>query len=134
MKTLILEGSEASYWIGFGDGRDAVQQLFPDLDLSSIVVPGAEEEEEGGADGSLAGPTGDDAPITIPAPSESAVLVIPATLSEGAADPPAPMDSASELIAEVLTEIQDAAPTDAVPPTDAAPTTEAQNTPDSPSE
>ncbi|KAG1369905.1 putative oligopeptide transporter 5-like [Cocos nucifera] len=42
LKTLILQGSEASCWIEFSDGRNAIKQFFPNLDLSSIVIPGAE--------------------------------------------------------------------------------------------
>lgn len=45
LKALFLEGSEATYWIGFDDGRSAIQNLYPDLDLSSIVVPEIEEDE-----------------------------------------------------------------------------------------
>lgn len=134
LKTLILQGSEASYWIGFGDGRDAVQQLFPDLDVSSIVVPGAEEEEEGGDAGPPTGPTNEDAPATAFVPIE---LAAPAALGasvEGAADPSVPTGSTSQLIAEVLLEIQEIALMDAVPLTDATPTTEGQAAPAHPSE
>ncbi|KAG1347924.1 hypothetical protein COCNU_06G017530 [Cocos nucifera] len=84
--TLIGE-SEASYWIGFGDGRDAVQQLFPNLDLSSIVVPSAEEEEEGGGDGSPMDPADDGVPITILASTEPAIPTVLAASVEDTLGP-----------------------------------------------
>ncbi|KAG1347444.1 putative oligopeptide transporter 5-like [Cocos nucifera] len=87
LKTLILQGSEASYWIDFGDGRDAIQQLFPDLDLSSIVISGAEveeeegdgveEEEEGGGDGSPMDQADDD--VIDDSPIEEVRLTVPPT-------------------------------------------------------
>ena len=38
-KDEILEGGFASYCIGYEDGRDAVEKLYPNLDLNSIVSP-----------------------------------------------------------------------------------------------
>ena len=40
----MLESGFASYRVGYEDGRDAVHALYPELDLSSIVPPGAEEQ------------------------------------------------------------------------------------------
>ena len=40
----MLESGFASYRVGYEDGRDAVQALYPELDLSSIVPSGAEEQ------------------------------------------------------------------------------------------
>ena len=50
-KEEILEGGFTSYCIGYEDGRDAVEQLYPDLDLSSIIPPASKDEaaEEGAA-------------------------------------------------------------------------------------
>ena len=41
-KDEILKGSNAAYWVGYEDGRDAVRNLYPDLDPSSINVSTAE--------------------------------------------------------------------------------------------
>ena len=38
-KTKILEGVNISYWVGYEDGRDTIRKLYPDLDLSNIIVP-----------------------------------------------------------------------------------------------
>ncbi|KAG1361788.1 hypothetical protein COCNU_10G000070 [Cocos nucifera] len=95
LKILILKESEASYWIGFGDGRDAVQQLFSDLDLSSIVILEAKEEEEGGADRLAASPMGDGVPTNTFAP-----FVLVAPMVKGALDAPLPTDFAFEPIAK----------------------------------
>ncbi|KAG1347026.1 hypothetical protein COCNU_06G008550 [Cocos nucifera] len=65
----------------FGDGWDAVQQLFSDLDLSSIVVPGAEEEEEGGDDGLPEGLTDEDLSTAALVPTELAVAAPPEGMS-----------------------------------------------------
>ena len=40
----MLESGFASYRVGFEDGRDAVHALYPELDVSSVVPPVAEEE------------------------------------------------------------------------------------------
>ena len=40
----MLESGFASYRVGFEDGRDAVHALYPELDISRIVPPLAEEE------------------------------------------------------------------------------------------
>ena len=56
-KEEILEDDFTSYYVGYEDGRDAVEKLYPNLDLSSIVLPrskdGVAEEEA---------PTQDEAP------------------------------------------------------------------------
>ena len=48
-KEEILKGEFASYSVEYEDGRDAIEKLYPDLDLSSVVPPaledGAAEEE-----------------------------------------------------------------------------------------
>ncbi|KAG1355071.1 hypothetical protein COCNU_07G011830 [Cocos nucifera] len=93
--------SEASYWIDFGDGQDVVQQFFPDLDLSSIVVLGAEEEEEEGGDGF---PMDDGASITILASIKPAIAVVPTTSVEDKLGPSASMDLAFQLAVEVPSE------------------------------
>ncbi|KAG1331319.1 hypothetical protein COCNU_02G012870 [Cocos nucifera] len=64
-------------------------RLFSDLDLSSIVVPDAEKEEEGGGDGSLVDPTNDGAPITILASTELAIPVVPMASVENTSSPSA---------------------------------------------
>ena len=33
-----------AYWVGYEDGRDAIESLYLDLDLSSITIPMAEAE------------------------------------------------------------------------------------------
>ena len=38
----LLESDFASYRVGYEDARDAVQALYPELDLSGIVPPGPE--------------------------------------------------------------------------------------------
>ena len=45
----MLESGFASYRVGFEDGRDAVHALYPEVDVSRVVPPFAEEgaEEEG---------------------------------------------------------------------------------------
>ena len=48
-KEEILENRFTSYCVGYEDGRNAVKKLYPNLDLSSIILPGSEEgdaEEE----------------------------------------------------------------------------------------
>ena len=40
----MLESGFASYRVGYEDGRDAVQALYPELDLSGIVPSGAEDQ------------------------------------------------------------------------------------------
>ena len=82
LKTLILQGSKVFYWIGFGDGRDAIHQLFSDLDLSSIVIYGAEKQKEGGADGSPVGPMDDGVPTAASVLTESATPVAPSQIIE----------------------------------------------------
>ncbi|EHA8587103.1 hypothetical protein COCNU_scaffold001442G000070 [Cocos nucifera] len=93
LKTLILQENEASYWIGFDDGRDVVKQLFSDLDLSSIVILGAEKEKEGGNDGSPMGLVNDGAPATAFIPTEFSIPIAPTTLIEGTSDPSPLTDS-----------------------------------------
>ena len=44
-KNEILEGGYTSYCISYKDGRDTVEKLYPDLDLSSITAPTPEEEK-----------------------------------------------------------------------------------------
>lgn len=60
----------------------------------------------------------------VPDPSQS--VVVPVSSTERAVG----IASPSNLIAEVLTEIQESAPTDPALPTDATPLTEAQDVPD----
>ena len=77
---------------------DAIQLLFSDLDLSSIVIPdveeeedrgdGAEEEEVGGGDGSPTDPTDDGAPITILASTELAISIVLVISVEDVSVPP----------------------------------------------
>ncbi|EHA8587609.1 hypothetical protein COCNU_scaffold002779G000030 [Cocos nucifera] len=104
-------GSEASYWIAFGDGWDAIKQLFPDLDLSNIIIldveeekesgiPDAKEEEEGCNDEAPGNPMKDDTPIAASAPTESAL----AALTEGVLVFFVPMDATPQLAIEVLSE------------------------------
>ena len=38
-KNKILEGDNAAYWVEYEDGRDTVERLYPNLDLSSIIAP-----------------------------------------------------------------------------------------------
>ena len=38
-KIEILKGGYASYCVGYEDGRDAVEKLYLDLDLSSVTAP-----------------------------------------------------------------------------------------------
>ena len=38
----ILEGGFDSYCVGYKDGRDAIEKLYPNLDLNSIVPLGSE--------------------------------------------------------------------------------------------
>ena len=48
-KEEILEDGFVSYYVGYEDGRDAIEKLYSDLDLSSIVPPASEDgaaEEE----------------------------------------------------------------------------------------
>ena len=73
----ILEGGYASYCIGYEDGQDAVEKLYPDLDLSRIILScsGDEAAKKGAA---LAE---DDAP-TVP----KAVSVIDAVSEHGDED------------------------------------------------
>ncbi|KAG1327493.1 hypothetical protein COCNU_01G014270 [Cocos nucifera] len=111
-----LDGSEASYWIGFGDGRDAVQQFFLDLDLNNIVAHDVEEEEEGGDDGSPMGPMDDGVPAAASIPTKSATPIAPTTSAKDMLGPPAPMDSAPQLTIE---ENQGATPIEVVILTDA---------------
>ena len=42
-KEEIFEGGFASYYVGHEDGRDAVEKLYLNLDLSSIVPPGSKD-------------------------------------------------------------------------------------------
>ena len=42
-KKEILEGSDEAYWIRYGDSRDAVAELYLDLDISSITISALEE-------------------------------------------------------------------------------------------
>ncbi|KAG1338558.1 hypothetical protein COCNU_04G008640 [Cocos nucifera] len=128
------KGSEASYWIGFGDGWDVIRQLFPDLDLSSIIVQCAGEEEERGNDGSPGSPMDDGAPTTASTPIESAPPMAPAALTKGALVPSAPMDIVLQLAAKVSLESQEVASTKAVLPTDTALTIEVDVASDQPSE
>ncbi|KAG1338302.1 hypothetical protein COCNU_04G006080 [Cocos nucifera] len=143
LKTLILQGSEASYWIDFGDGQDAVQQLVPNLNLSSIIVPdakeeeeggdGAEEEEEGGGDGSPMDPMDDGAPITILASTEPAIPTFPTASVEYTSGPFTSMGLVSQLAAEVPSENEGAVLTGVVPSMDTIPSIEAKVIPDQPS-
>ena len=43
-KEEIFEGGFASYYVGYEDGWDAVEKLYPNLNLSSIVPPAAKDE------------------------------------------------------------------------------------------
>ncbi|EHA8587124.1 hypothetical protein COCNU_scaffold001459G000060 [Cocos nucifera] len=122
LKILILQGSEASYWIGFGDSRDAVQQLFLDLDLSSIIIPDAKEVEEGDGDELPMDPTDEDLPGIVIIPIESAIPIAP----RGTSAP----QSITEVLLEDQGADQRAAPTDVVPSMEAAPTIEIEATPD----
>ena len=40
----LLESGFTSYWVGYEDARDAIQSLHPELDLSSIIPPGSEDQ------------------------------------------------------------------------------------------
>ena len=40
----LLETGFASYRVGYEDGRDAVQTLYLELDLSGVIPPGAEDQ------------------------------------------------------------------------------------------
>ena len=40
----IFEGDFTSYCIGYKDDRNAVEKLYPNLDLSSIIPPRSEDE------------------------------------------------------------------------------------------
>ena len=46
-KQEVREESDEAYWIGFRDGRDAIAELYPNLDLSSITVPTPKKEAIG---------------------------------------------------------------------------------------
>ncbi|KAG1354963.1 hypothetical protein COCNU_07G010750 [Cocos nucifera] len=138
--TLIGE-SKAPYWIDFGDDQDAIQQLFPNLDLSSIVIPsaeeggdGVEEEEEGGGDGSPVDPADDGAPITILALTELAISVVSMVPIEDVLSSSMPTSLTFQLVVEVPSEKEEATPTKVIPPTDAALPIEAEVVPDQPSE
>ena len=50
-KKKILEGGFVSYYVGYKNDRDAIEKLYPDLDLSSIIPPTSKDEaiEEGAA-------------------------------------------------------------------------------------
>ncbi|EHA8590565.1 putative shewanella-like protein phosphatase 2 [Cocos nucifera] len=45
-KNAILKGGSISYWTGYEDDWDMVGKFYPDLDLSCITIPGANEEDE----------------------------------------------------------------------------------------
>ena len=53
----LLETGFASYRVGYEDGRDAIQALYPELDLSGIIPPGAEDQ----ATEEVADPSSEDA-------------------------------------------------------------------------
>ncbi|KAG1330668.1 hypothetical protein COCNU_02G006360 [Cocos nucifera] len=96
--------------------EDVVKQLFTDLDLSSIIILNAEEEEEGGADEA----PGDQ--------MKDGTLVTTSTPIEGISVSSMPMDATRQLATKVPLESQGVAPTEAVSPTDIVPTTEVEIT------
>ena len=42
----VVECSTDSYQLGFADCKEAMAKLFPELDLSRVILPGNEDEEE----------------------------------------------------------------------------------------
>ena len=44
IKKKIFEGGFTSFCIGYEDGRDAIEKLYPNLNLSSIIPPCSKEE------------------------------------------------------------------------------------------
>ncbi|KAG1367782.1 putative MACPF domain-containing protein CAD1 [Cocos nucifera] len=103
---------------------------------SNIVVPGAEEEgeggdsaeekEEGGDDGFLANPMDDGAPITILPSTELAISAVFMVLAEDVSSSFVPTGLTSQLVAEVPSEKEEATLIEVIPSMDAAPPIEAK--------
>ncbi|KAG1330496.1 putative protein MEI2-like 2 [Cocos nucifera] len=68
-------------------------ELFPDLDLSNIVILGAEEEEEGGDNGSPMGPTDEDLLTTALVPTKLVIAAPPEGTSTPQSIMKAPLES-----------------------------------------
>ncbi|EHA8586562.1 hypothetical protein COCNU_scaffold000525G000100 [Cocos nucifera] len=127
----------------FGSVYPTFIGLFPDLDLSSIVIPGTEEEkeggdgakeeEEGGDDRSFVGLVDDGAPITVLASTVLAISAVPVASVEGTSSPSTPMSLASQLAAKVPSKNEGAAPTNVILPTDITPIIETEAILDQPS-
>ena len=73
----LLESSFTSYRVGYEDARDAIQSLHPELDLSSIVPPGLEDqatEEEANPEPVERAAEGEVAPTSGPTPPVASEL------------------------------------------------------------
>ncbi|KAG1327613.1 hypothetical protein COCNU_01G015470 [Cocos nucifera] len=114
--------SEASYWIEFDDGRDAVQQLFSDLNLNGIVIPSAEEEEEGGISGAEEEKERGEDEVSSDPMKDGAPIAAPALIED------ASMDAIPQLTTEVPSESQEVILIEAVSPIDIALITEVEAT------
>ena len=64
----LLESGFLSYRVGYEDARKAVQSLYPELDLSSVVPP----ESEGQAAGEVADPSSGDRTVMEEADADQA--------------------------------------------------------------
>ena len=76
----LLESGFASYRVGYEDARDAIQSLYPELDLSRIVPPGSEDqavEEEADPQPTEAVAKGGAAPTLDPSPTRVGTPVAP---------------------------------------------------------
>nr|XP_029119636.1 stress response protein NST1-like [Elaeis guineensis] len=90
----MLESGFASYRVGFEDGRDAVHALYPELDVSSVVPPLAEEEgvEGEGTEEMADQPSGGVIVVEEAIPEQVPTEVpLPTEAHPSAADPAPPM-------------------------------------------
>ena len=76
----LLESGFASYRVGYEDARNAIQSLYPKLDMSSVVPPGSEDqatEEEADPGPVERVAEGEVAPTSGPTPTRAGTSVAP---------------------------------------------------------
>ncbi|KAG1334127.1 hypothetical protein COCNU_03G002460 [Cocos nucifera] len=94
----IFEGGQVSYWTGYEDGRDAVGKLYPNLDLSHIIMREFDDESN----------EADDAPIEKAPIEEVPVKEALATIEFATMDLPPTSDDLASALAIVDSAVDDA--------------------------
>ena len=89
-----------SYWTRYEDGRDAIDKIYSDLDLSCIAIPDSDgEDAEEEHESAEVAPT-EDAPIEEASIEQASTIAKPTPASEGTAlDPPLTSEELAAMVA-----------------------------------